>query len=366
MHSHTCSSFVSLQTPLDRGLNYFYIMAMESFDVIIIGAGPGGLRCATVLARHGISVLVLERQDTIGAKVCAGGIPYHAMSELGIPTDLHEASFHDQLIITPWQQARLQFAEPVITTINRQRLGAWQAAEALRAGVCIRNNSAALAINNDSVDTASGRVAYRRALVGADGSASMVRRHVKIGTTQVGAGINYQISGQWPDMEWHLDKKRFSSGYAWIFPHKNSTSIGAYADRNDLSAATLKSRLLAWAKDRGINLDTHKAQAATINFDYRGWNFNPIFLVGDAAGLASGFTGEGIYPAILSGETVAQTIVSSQYQPTRLNQLLLRQQLHNRLQKFYTGNKVICQISLEMLVLALRLKLIGFKVLEMY
>lgn len=339
---------------------------METFDIIIVGAGPGGLRCATVLARHGLSVLVLERRPTIGPKVCAGGIPYHALQELNIPKELYEASFADQLVITPWQRARLRFAKPVITTVNRQRLGAWQAAEARQAGVCILEKTTALAIGNRIIDTTSGRIAYRRALVGADGSASMVRRHVKGEATQVGAGINFQIPGQWPNMEWHLDKERFSSGYAWIFPHRNSTSIGAYADRNDLSAATLKTRLLSWAQDRNISLDGHKAQAATINFDYRGWNFNPIFLLGDAAGLASGFTGEGIYPAILSGETVAQTILNPTYQPTRLNQLLARQRQHNRLQKFYTGNKVICQISLEMLVLALRMKLIGFNVLEMY
>lgn len=334
--------------------------------MIIIGAGPGGLRCATVLASHGLTVLVLERKETIGTKICAGGIPYHALRELNIPTELHEANFSDQLVITPWQQARLRFAEPIITTVNRERLGAWQAAEARLAGVTIRKNTTALSINNYFINTTSGRVTFRRALVGADGSASMVRRHLRIGTSQIGAGINYQIPGQWPDMEWHLDKMRFASGYAWIFPHRDTTSIGAYADRNDLSAATLNNRLLAWAKDHDINLNGLQAQAATINFDYRGWNFNPIFLVGDAAGLASGFTGEGIYPAILSGETVAQAIVNPKRQPARLNQLLARQQTHNRLQKFYTGNKVVCQISLEMLVLALRMKLIGFDVLEMY
>lgn len=339
---------------------------METFDVIVIGAGPGGLRCATILARQGLSVLILERQDTIGAKICAGGIPFHALRELKIPPNLYEASFPDQLVITPWQRARLRFAEPVITTVNRERLGAWQAAKAQEAGACLRKNTSVLAIHNHFVDTTSGQFAYRRALVGADGSSSMVRRYLKIGATKIGAGINYQISGQWPDMEWHLDKNQFSSGYAWIFPHHNSTSIGAYADRNDLSAATLKNRLLRWAKTRDIDLEGHKAQAATINFDYRGWNFNPIFLVGDAAGLASGFTGEGIYPAIISGETVAHTILNPTYQPTRLNQLLSRQRQHNRMQKFYTGNKVVCQISLEMLVLAIRMKIIGFNVLEMY
>ena len=41
---------------------------METFDAVIIGAGPGGLRCATILARHGRTVLVLERASD-GARV---------------------------------------------------------------------------------------------------------------------------------------------------------------------------------------------------------------------------------------------------------------------------------------------------------
>ncbi len=338
---------------------------METFDAVIIGAGPGGLRCATILAQHGRTVLVLERNSTIGPKVCAGGIPYHALNELNIPPGLREASFPTQLVCTPWQQARVCFPEPIITTVNRERLGAWQVAEARLAGATVRLGTAVTAINDKYVETKTGQIAYRT-LIGADGSSSLVRRYLGIGSRQLGVGINYQVPGRWPEMEWHLDPEVFGSGYAWIFPHRHSTSIGAYADRNDLSAATLHRRLLAWAKTRGLGLADSKAQAALINFDYQGWNFNPIFLVGDAAGLASGFTGEGIYPAIVSGETVACTILDPGYQPTRLDRLLTRQRLHNRLQKFYTGNKVICQISLEMLVLAIRLKVIGFEVLEMY
>jgi geranylgeranyl reductase len=346
---------------------------METFDAVIVGAGPGGLRCATTLARHGRKVLVLERKPSIGHKVCAGGIPYHALAELAIPPQILEASFPTQVIHTPWQQARVCYPEPVITTVNRARLGAWQEAEARQAGAEIRTGDAVTAITATTVETANHCFAYRT-LIGADGSASMVRRHLNIGSRKLGTGINYQLPGRWPEMEWHLDPKRFSSGYAWIFPHGRTTSIGAYADRADLSAATLHQRLLAWAKERDIELvhgggqasDDGRARAALINFDYRGWNFAPLFLVGDAAGLASGFTGEGIYPAIISGETVARTILDRNYQPSRLHHLLARQRLHNRLQKFYTGNKVLCQISLEMLVLAIRTKIIGFAALEMY
>ena len=38
---------------------------MQSFSVVIVGAGPGGLACARILAEHGLDVLVLERKHVI-------------------------------------------------------------------------------------------------------------------------------------------------------------------------------------------------------------------------------------------------------------------------------------------------------------
>ena len=36
------------------------------WDAIVIGAGIGGLSCATLLSRNGMKVLVLERHDKVG------------------------------------------------------------------------------------------------------------------------------------------------------------------------------------------------------------------------------------------------------------------------------------------------------------
>ena len=41
----------------------------KSHDVIIVGAGVGGLTCAAFLAKAGLNVLVLEAKETIGG-VC--------------------------------------------------------------------------------------------------------------------------------------------------------------------------------------------------------------------------------------------------------------------------------------------------------
>jgi geranylgeranyl reductase len=338
---------------------------MEHFHTIIIGAGPAGLSCAKHLAQKGVKVLVLEKKATIGPKVCAGGIPFHAQQELHLPERLIQGSFPSQIVQTPWQRATVASSEPIIVTVDRYALGQWMLEEALRAGAAVRNNVAVLSIAGTTVRTKNQSYGFDT-LVGADGSSSMVRQYLNLPVEKIGVGINYQIRASVNDMEWHLDPGRFRSGYAWIFPHKDTTSVGAYAERFNLPPQRLHTLLLDWAAANSINLHGAKSTAALINFDYRGWKFNNIFLAGDAAGLASGFTGEGIYPAIISGQTIAETIINPEYTPKRLTAILCQHRRHQQVQKFFCGRKVICQITMEMLVLALRFKLLQFNLLEMY
>lgn len=40
----------------------------KKYDVIVVGAGPGGVCCAALLAKRGLKVLVLEKNDRVGGK----------------------------------------------------------------------------------------------------------------------------------------------------------------------------------------------------------------------------------------------------------------------------------------------------------
>src|SRR5215467_14537752 len=64
-------------------------------DVVVIGGGPGGSTTATMLARQGWQVLLLERErfprDHIGESLLPASIP--VLEELGVLPAVQEAGF---------------------------------------------------------------------------------------------------------------------------------------------------------------------------------------------------------------------------------------------------------------------------------
>lgn len=336
---------------------------------LIIGAGPGGLSCATTLATQGVNTLVLERKEIIGPKVCAGGITWSGLISR-VPATLAEKSFPQQHIYTPLQRVSIEEKTPIIATVNRKKLGQYMAEQAVAAGANLRTNVIVRSIAENTVtveDRASGKnekISFT-CLVGADGSSSLVRRHLGLKSTQLGIGINYQIPGNLPKMEWHLNNRLFGNGYAWVFPHSDTVSIGAYADQKIMSPAKLKANLITWAAGKGFTLKDKKARAEYINYDFRGWNFGNTFLVGDAAGLASGLTGEGIYPAIVSGEQVGQTILAPGHSSVTMDNLIRKHDKHCKMVTFSGKNGFVNAMLAEVVTLALRSGMIKFNKLEM-
>ena len=337
---------------------------MKNFHTVIVGGGPGGLACATLLAQQGKEVLVLERNNAIGPKVCAGGIPSVAQ-RLGFPDSLWERSFTRQQINSNWQHTVIQDDKPIIRTVDRGRLGRWMAERAQAAGVSIKTNALVLKISEDRVATRGGEEFGCNFLVGADGSSSLVRRQLGIPTEKMGVGINYQVAGNFPEMQWHLNTDLFGNGYAWIFPHQDTASIGVYARRSTSKPDILLNSLHRWAADHGHELKSRQPQAALINSDFRGWRFNNRFLIGDAAGLASGLTGEGIYSAIVSGEEAARTILDPGYESRKMAQIIKKHHQHTRILELASGGKLAGKLVLEGLIFCLRTGLIPSRALEM-
>lgn len=339
------------------------------FHTVIVGAGPGGLACARILAEHNIQTLVIERHETIGAKVCAGGITWGGLISR-VPQDLAEKSFPVQHIKTRLQKVRIEEPTPIIATVNRVKLGNYMARQAITAGAEIMTGWQVKAIKGQTLIMEQKESRRQQEitfdhLVGADGSNSLVRRHLGLVSNKMGVGINYQISGDLQRMEWHLNSHFFRNGYGWIFPHRDTLSIGAYIAQSVIPAQRLKNGLITWAGTLGFSLEKEQARAEYINYDYQGWQFGSTFLIGDAAGLASGLTGEGIYPAIISGEETARTIIDPDHSTDVMEGLIRKQRLHSRMADWTGASPTFNIIAGEFVTLGLRCGLIKFSKLEM-
>lgn len=341
---------------------------MEKTEVLIVGGGPGGLACATLLAQRGVRVVLVERKPVIGPKVCAGGITWHGLIRR-IPTHLIKGAFPQQVIVSPRQRVVVRQPNPIIATVDRQQLGQWMADQALQAGVQILTGTQLLGCGDRQAllrhqGGRQWRLGYGD-LVGADGANSRVRRLLGVPTTRMGLGLNAMIAGHFADMEWHLRPELFASGYAWIFPHGDQCSVGAYADQSLFSAVALKKRLLAWCAERQIVVEPQAIRAGMINYDYRGVRFDGAYLVGEAAGLVSGLTGEGIYPALISGETVAEMILDRQFPGDVLARLAHQHRRHAQLVALAGRHPRLCGTLMELALVLLRCRLLDFRRLEM-
>ncbi len=114
-----------------------------TYDVVIIGAGLGGLECAYILAKHGMNVCVLEQGIQMGGclqsfkrrgtHLDAG---FHYVGGLDEGRPLHRLFDYFGLLNLPWQKMDEQCFDEVVIGNEHYRFAqgheAWQAALAER------------------------------------------------------------------------------------------------------------------------------------------------------------------------------------------------------------------------------------------
>lgn len=296
---------------------------MKSYDVIISGAGPAGLRCAEILAPSGLSILILEKNAEIGTKVCAGGVTRKIFRIYNLPDSLVEQRINKITIQSPAQKYTIQHPEPFVFTLDRQAFGQWQAGRLENTRVEIRTKAQVTGIGKGFAEVNRRDKYGFRYLVGADGAASFVRRHLKIPSRKKIITFQYLIPGKDPaGMEIFMDSRYFHSGYAWIFPHNKYLAVGCGADPVKISPGHLKDNFHKWLKQKSFHVSGIPPQSFPLCYDYRGIRFDNVYLTGEAAGLTSGLTGEGIYPALVSGQIAAESILSENLPVQSLEKLL--------------------------------------------
>jgi len=96
----------------------------DSHDVVVIGAGPGGLLAAREAAARGRSVLLLEKRQEIGSPVrCAEGIAHEALVSFIAPDPL-------------WISAEIRRVSIALTEHGGRRSGSWRVRQSSTWAMC--------------------------------------------------------------------------------------------------------------------------------------------------------------------------------------------------------------------------------------
>lgn len=87
------------------------IKKMNTFDVIVVGAGPAGGQCARNLSKHGLKVLLVDRfKDFNENAFSSAGMTFAPMKEFNIPKDIIGACW-DKFHIQCTQKEYVWFSE---------------------------------------------------------------------------------------------------------------------------------------------------------------------------------------------------------------------------------------------------------------
>jgi len=331
----------------------------NKYEVVIVGAGPGGLRCAEILGMAGKRVPLLEKNSCIGPKVCAGGLTRKSLKLLKLPEAILNYSSQNIIFRTKRFRTKLDFGENFIHSVSRKDLGQWQLGRIDRNFVDVLVGTEVKKIEGNRVWLGDGREIEFKFLVGADGSNSLVRKHLGLKTALIGIAFQYFVPKKFNEFEIFLDSKLFGAWYSWIFPHNDITSIGYGCFPWLMSMEKARKNFLKWIADEKIDLSQAKFEAHPINCDYRGFHFKNIFLVGDAAGLTSGFTGEGIYQALISGEDVARLIIDPRHKCLMIKKIRREVFLHNTMLLIIIIFFPIRNLIFDFVTLAVRKKMLA-------
>ncbi|NHI83043.1 MAG: NAD(P)/FAD-dependent oxidoreductase [Candidatus Thorarchaeota archaeon] len=317
------------------------------YDLIVVGSGPAGSTCARKAALQGVKVLLIEKESHPRTKPCGGALSPRAHSILDFDIDdVIETRIHGAFFYSP-SGKRLEFYRSDITgsLVDRARFDALLVDKAREAGVETIGNSRVVAVEQTrkGVRVLTRGDSHRcNLLVGADGVNSTVAKATGIRQTWPAERVALCIS-----TEALVDSKaiartmsiassrnglgielffgRVGCGYAWCFPKKRSLNIGIGTplDQAGRLKEAWKAFVMFLEAKKELELDVSSAQAFKVPIGgiKERLTSRRTMLVGDAAGLASPITGEGIYYALESGRLAASLATKAVRQK---NPLLVR------------------------------------------
>ncbi|HUO60754.1 MAG TPA: NAD(P)/FAD-dependent oxidoreductase [Candidatus Acidoferrales bacterium] len=321
------------------------------FDVAIVGAGPSGSVAAINLARAGVRVLLLDKAVFPRVKPCGGGISTRTFKHFTYLADVFKT------VPTRWitrvvfaspdgNQVEICDKNPYYAMVRRIEFDAALVAEARRLGAEFREGCCVQDLRYDansvSLLLADGEEVGARMVIAADGVNSRI-------------ALRSGLRGPWRPDQVALDTTEESPlsqiscdldsiyvnfgagtgfGYYYVFPKAEHVNLGIgflvefYRNNVQKHPHDLHGELVEELNREGIvngSSATENLKSAHIPMvgPVARLSRERTLLTGDAGGFVNGFSAEGIYYAMRSGELAARTAIAA-YQRQDFSAAFLR------------------------------------------
>jgi geranylgeranyl reductase family protein len=342
------------------------------YDVLIVGGGPCGSTAAANLAGAGLRVAVLDRARFPRLKPCGGGISCRAYSRFpyldpvirSVPTNLVRKVVFES---PSGDVIDFEADEPLYAMIRRVEFDNALLDHCRRRGIDVREGVTVqhMKVAEDCVhlSATSGEEFTADIVIGADGvnSAVAVQSRLRGPWTPTQVAVDgteetplSEVSVRSDCLYVYFGFKR-GYGYGYVFPkvaHVNF-GVGYLLDhvKKHIPEKPYEHHLHFFEeqKQRGVLSGISQRQ----NFHYYPLPFsgplkrissNRVLIAGDAAGFVNGFTAEGIYYAMVSGEHAGRTALAAIRSHNTSAQFLRR---HDEACNTELGNELRRSVTLQ-------------------
>lgn len=302
------------------------------YDVIVVGAGPGGATAARVCARSGLKTLIIEKERFPRYKPCGGCLSLKTVHLLNLDLSpvIENTIYGAKFSYCLKEPFFIELKEPIAVMVMRDRFDQFLMKKALQEGAEILEGERVSNVQEKDegmeIELAGGERFHSHYLIGADGAESIVARSISLsphGNDGNGIAIQSEIpfdsSIPFPEKELrfvHLDFGGIPNGYSWVFPKKDWLSIGIGGMFRETKKMNPRRYLNHFLKGLTYvpegKMEKMRGHILPSFYDERQKvSLGRALLVGDAAHLMDPLQGEGIYYAIRSGMLAAEAIIES-------------------------------------------------------
>jgi flavin-dependent dehydrogenase len=303
----------------------YRLPATDSADVLVVGAGLAGLHTATLLARQGHDVLLVERRAALAGAIRTTGIFVRkTLDDFPLPPDCLGPPIRRVVLYPP----NLRRPVDLVSSRDEYRVGDMaplyeaSAASAAEAGVRIALSTRYAGRHGDTFHLAGrdGPTTVRaRFVVGADGARSRVARDLGLDRNHhllVGAEEVFELPGSDEPPTFHcvLDPSLAPGYLAWVVNDGQHAHVGVagYADRYPEGLRRAVERFSASAPGlAGVERPEaveRRGGLIPVGGLLRRISCPDGLLVGDAAGAVSPLTAGGLDPCLRQSELAAEVL----------------------------------------------------------